>query len=243
MNKPEKPINLLAISASPRKNGNSMYLLERALKVLDDLVFPVNTQVISFSGKKIAPCVSCLCCKKNGGDCVIKDDFQSIRETWLRADCILYSIPVYVAGIPGQLKCFIDRLSNAELGLYPVRGMRHMKPIGVITQGGDFPGGQEYAMFDIMRHAAMASCIYTAPDGYFFGSGGWAGSGSTGTEMKRKTEADAPEMRETLKTAESIVRRIVEIAAMMNAGAEFYRDLLSPDPRYAHYFQLLDEKK
>jgi len=238
-----KPVNLLAISASPRRNGNSMFLMEEALKVTEESVFPVKTEIISFSGKKISPCISCLKCKKNGGDCIIRDDFQFIREAWLKADCILYSLPVYVAGIPGQLKCFIDRLSNSELDLFPIRGMRHMKPIGVITQGGDFPGGQEFAMFDIMRHAAMASCFYTAPDGYFFGSGGWAGSGSTGTELKRKTEADAPEMRETLKTARSTVKRIIEIAAMLNAGAEHYRSVLSTDPLYKHYYALLDQKE
>ena len=29
-----------------------------------------------------------------------------------KADAHLYSVPVYHVGIPGQVKCFIDRLGN-----------------------------------------------------------------------------------------------------------------------------------
>lgn len=228
-----KPIKLLAISASPRLRGNSQYLLERALEGLRDCGIPVEVTRYSFAGKSFRGCIGCLKCYGNGGQCVIKDDFQALRQLWLDSDCVIYCSPVYVAGIPGQLKCFIDRLNNSEFGLYPVLSVRHMKAIGAILQGGDFPGGQELGMVDIMRHAAMANCLYVAPDGSYFGSGGWA-DGPEGTELEKKAARGAPDASIMLNTAQSTVRRCVEMAAIVRCGAEVLSGELLKDQHYKY---------
>lgn len=226
-----KPIKVLGISASPRSNGNSVYLLHQALSVLSNSNFPTQITEYSFAGKNFHCCIGCLKCYDNGGRCVFSDDFTHLRQLWLESDCIIYCSPVYVAGIPGQLKCFIDRLNNSEFGYYPVRSIRHMKPIGAIMQGGDFPGGQELCMVDIMRHAAMANCIYIAPDGSYFGSGGWA-DGPDGIELKRKVSEKTLDAQIMIETAQSVVLRSVEMAAIIRTGINQLESTLKNDPHY-----------
>jgi multimeric flavodoxin WrbA len=107
-----KKVRLLGISASPRKLGNSRYLLERSLEAAEQAAPDrVRSELYSLAGKQIAPCISCFRCR-DLGDCAIADDFQDLRDKWAEADAIIYSVPVYHMGIPGQLKCFIDRLGN-----------------------------------------------------------------------------------------------------------------------------------
>ena len=110
-----RPVKVLAISASPRNPSNSEVFLQEALGVLPTLRIQTDVTVYHFRGKNFRPCIACLQCFKNGGMCILQDDFESLRQLWLAADCIIYSLPVYVVGIPGVLKCFLDRLHNATV--------------------------------------------------------------------------------------------------------------------------------
>jgi len=104
-----KSLRLLGISASPRGKGNSYYLLTIACRAAEEATQDVETEIYTFEKKNFAPCVHCYGCREDG-QCVIRDDFQSLAEKWFAADVILYSVPVYHMSIPGQLKCFLDRL-------------------------------------------------------------------------------------------------------------------------------------
>lgn len=234
-----KPVRLLAVSASPRKKGNSQFLLDTVLEYTKTLKFEVDIKRISLSDRKVEPCIGCLACYKNGGRCVLKDGFEDIRQLWKWADCILYCMPVYVAGIPGQLKCLFDRLSNADYGL-EIRGARHMKTIGAISQGGDFfGGGAELCMVDIMRHAAMMNCVYIPPDTSYIGSGGWVWD-SHCNAMKEKAGLMTEDYRLTLETAHSIIQRSVEMAAIIRSGCADLRDDLMEDAAYRYYLEKAD---
>lgn len=230
-----EPIRLLAISGSPRMKGNSQFLLDTVLKYASELKYEVELKRFSLAEKKIGPCIGCLACYKNGGNCVIKDQFEEARRLWKEADCVLYCLPVYVAGIPGQLKCFIDRLSNADYGL-PVRGTRYMKTIGVIAQGGDFfGGGAELCMIDIMRHAAMMNCVYIPPDASYIGSGGWVWDSHIHA-MREKSERMTEDYKMTVETARSILMRSVEMAAIIKSGAQIQKEKLEKDASYAYFY-------
>ena len=230
-----RPIKFLAISASPRRNGNTAYLMGRALESLQTSLFDVDIKTYTFSGKRFFPCCGCLKCYNNGGECIFKDDFDELRQLWLDADCILYASPVYHAGIPGQLKTFIDRLGNSLFGYYPVSCMRHMKIIGLISQGGDFPGGQELCAIDIMRHAALSDCLYIAPDGSYFCSSAWA-DGPNGIELAAKSTRKTPDIEISIKTAQSTVKRMIEMAAIVLAGAQMLEPKLKSDKYYTSLY-------
>ncbi len=99
-------MKILAIAASPRRNGNSETLLDRVLSgaakkgAVVKKVIPANLN--------IAPCNGCLACMKTG-ECVINDDMQALYEAMLAADVLLVASPIYFKGLPCQLKCIIDR--------------------------------------------------------------------------------------------------------------------------------------
>lgn len=235
-----KKVKLLAISASPRR-GNSQFILNEVLKCIPELSIPVEVKTYSFKGKNIKPCISCLRCYKNGGQCIIKDDFEELRQTWISSDAIIYSVPVYVVNIPGQLKCFIDRLHNSFIHYYDVPSMRHLKTIGFIAQGACIYGGQELAMLSIIQHAVLINSIPVAPDGSYIGSGGWTGLSQDSDAFKDKIKAGVEDTEITITTGRSIVHRAVELAAILKYGAIELQGILEKDPRYKPYLTRINE--
>ena len=132
---PDK-IDLLGICASPRQ-GNTLFLLQKALATA--ATFPesgqVSAELIELRARRIGACTGCEACARMKGECVIADDFQAIRDHWVKADVVLYATPVYHLGIPGQLKCFIDRLGNSQRKAHEVPSPRRLKVVGVISPG------------------------------------------------------------------------------------------------------------
>ena len=62
------------------------------------------------TGMNIKGCLACEACKKNGGNCVQKDDMETVNEAFLWADVIVFASPVFWGNISGQLKIAVDRL-------------------------------------------------------------------------------------------------------------------------------------
>ena len=99
--------NILIISGSPRKKGNSQLLCESFRKGAVEAGHCVN--LIRLADKNIHFCRACDACMKNGGTCILKDDMQYILEQFQQADVIVLATPVYFYGICAQMKTFIDR--------------------------------------------------------------------------------------------------------------------------------------
>lgn len=59
--------------------------------------------------KKIAGCLGCNACYRNGGTYVQKDDMAEIREKMLAADVIVLASPIYFYSMTAQMKAVIDR--------------------------------------------------------------------------------------------------------------------------------------
>lgn len=98
---------VLAIVSSPRKGGNSETLVERFTTGAKEVGHTVET--VFLRDKKIAPCIACEACLRNGGTCVQKDDMAEILAQIITADVIVLSTPVYYYSISAQLKMMIDR--------------------------------------------------------------------------------------------------------------------------------------
>ena len=236
-----KKVKLLGISASPRK-GNSQYLLEKALECVPELPIPIEINKYSFSGKKIGACIGCLKCYENGGQCIIKDDFEEIRQMWIASDAVIYSVPVYVVGIPGQLKSLLDRLHNSFYGYYEVPSMRHLKVIGCIAQGGCMYGGQDLAIQNIILHAALINSVAISPDGSYIGAGGWTGQKSDKNAFRDRDNDGFDDAKTTIKVSQSVVRRVVETAAIIKMGAIALKDVIKNDIRYGPYLKRITEE-
>lgn len=97
----------IGIVGSPRRNGNTEYLVKEALSVLKEE--EIETELIRLSGKEIKPCDGCLRCKKEMR-CVLEgDDFEAIYRKMREADGIILGSPVYFGSATPQLISLLDR--------------------------------------------------------------------------------------------------------------------------------------
>lgn len=104
--KGRKAMNVVILTGSPRKDGNTNTLAARfaeGAKAAGHAVFRFDA-----AEAKVAPCRACNACGMNG-PCVIKDDFEALREKLVAADVIAFATPMYYFGFSAQLKAVIDR--------------------------------------------------------------------------------------------------------------------------------------
>ncbi len=99
--------NVLILSGSPRKGGNSDLLCDEFMRGAMDAGNTVEK--IRVSEKKIGYCTACYYCQKSGGVCAKKDDMADVLQKMIDADVIVLSSPVYFYSIDAQLKTVIDR--------------------------------------------------------------------------------------------------------------------------------------
>jgi len=230
-------INILGICCSPRKDGNSQYLLERALEVdAEELKQLVDIKTYHIRGKKFWPCLACDKCfdGPSKGECVIKDDFQELRDLWLEADVIIYSTPVYHYNVPGQLKCFLDRFGNSINKYFQVSSPRFLKVIGAISQGSHFGAGQESAINFIIQHAVMKNCIPISGDGWesYLGAVGWTANLKDEGAIKQLSANNDNEALLAIKASKSLVVRAIETALILRMGGLQLASFLNNNPYY-----------
>lgn len=98
--------NVLIISSSPRKGGNSDILCDEFMRGAQE---SSNTaEKIFLKDMKIGYCMGCGACNLTH-KCVQKDDMAQLLEKMIKADVIVLATPVYFYTMDGQLKTFIDR--------------------------------------------------------------------------------------------------------------------------------------
>ncbi len=98
---------VLGLQGSPRKKGNTSYLLSTFMNEAEKL--GARTQVIDATQKNIIPCKEYIVCEKKGF-CPIDDDMKHEIYPLLReADVIVLASPVFFYNVTAQLKALIDR--------------------------------------------------------------------------------------------------------------------------------------
>lgn len=98
--------NILVLSGSPRKGGNSDILCDQF--VMGAKESGNEVEKIFISNKKIGYCTGCYACEKTG-KCAQKDDMAEILEKMIKADVIVMATPVYFYSLDAQIKTLIDR--------------------------------------------------------------------------------------------------------------------------------------
>ena len=103
-------MKVIAVNGSPRKDGNTAFALRLAAEVLSRE--GIETEVVHVGGLQIHVCVGCgYCMTSERNLCVFKDDIVAEAVPKMReADGIILGAPTYYAGIPGTMKCFLDRV-------------------------------------------------------------------------------------------------------------------------------------
>ncbi len=97
----------LGLQGSPRKNGNTSFLLSAFMNELEKL--GAQIKIIETNKKEIMPCIECSVCEEEGL-CPLDDDMNSEIYSLLRkADIIVIATPIFFYSAPAQLKALIDR--------------------------------------------------------------------------------------------------------------------------------------
>ncbi len=187
-------MNVLGISSSPRRSGNTVTLIEEVLA--GARTEGAETDLFSLAGKEIKPCDGCNACFKTGS-CHIDDDMAAVYEKMAAADGIIFGTPVYFYGMPAQLKALIDRTYAPP----PGGGRMTNKVGGIVVVAGSV--GVIDVVKDLYFYFAVKRML----------PGGWLGAYATGKgDIQSKTGA--------LKAAHELGRETVQMAAQ---GFQFPR--------------------
>ena len=119
-------MNILILSGSPRKGGNTELLAEAFAKGAAE---HHHVEIVSVRDYKVNPCLGCNACFKTNGICAQKDDMAIIYEMMNQADMLVIASPVYFYGFSAQLKAVIDRFHN------PIRDSFHIKKMALLLVG------------------------------------------------------------------------------------------------------------
>jgi len=101
-------MNIIGINASPRKEGNTAWIVNKILEGAKEQ--GAETGSFNFSDLDIKPCRGCWGCHKGDQGCVIKDDMQKLNDAIDHANAIVFGSPIYMMQMSAQAKIIIDRM-------------------------------------------------------------------------------------------------------------------------------------
>jgi multimeric flavodoxin WrbA len=152
-------VKLLALSSSPRRDGNSRILADAVLDGAREQGHA--TELVHVDDHVSAFVRDCRRCRGADGRCTIGDGFEALLyDHVLPADGLVFATPIYWYGMSGQLKTFLDRLFCYIAASHPgaedvVSGLLD-KPLALVLSSEEtYPGAgagivhqvQEYARY------------------------------------------------------------------------------------------------
>ncbi len=188
-------VKIIGIIGSPKKDGNTAYLVETALKSAKSA--GADTDIINLESVNIEPCVGCDICKAMG-ECAIYDDIREILEIMMESDGMIIGSPVYFGSVTSQLKILIDRSR-------PLRGSFRLKNkvCGAIAVGDSRNGGLESTISVIHNFLLIHDAIIVG-DGAPMAHYGGTGVGDTKIDEIG------------IKTSQNLGKRVTELAMRLN---------------------------
>lgn len=145
-------MRILAIQTSPNEEGLTATLARATLEGARQE--GAQVELVNLNSQDIAPCRACgdgwghHFADSSGigpGECILDDDFASLRERIVRADGLVFCSPVYFWDLSESARVFLDRLRRSH---YPVRATSPLngKPvISIAAAGGSGNGAVEAA--------------------------------------------------------------------------------------------------
>lgn len=109
-------MRVLVLNGSPRgTQSNTLQLTEAFIRGIQSMA-ECEVERISVCQKEIRDCLGCFgCWTKTPGKCVIQDDMEQILNSYLAADIVIWSFPLYYYGMPSRIKALMDRLLPLNL--------------------------------------------------------------------------------------------------------------------------------
>jgi arsenate reductase len=98
---------VIGFQGSPRKRGNTSFLLSAFMQALEKL--GAQTRIIDVAQKNIIPCREYVVCEKKGY-CPIDDDLKTEIYPLIRqAEVVVLASPIFFYNMTAQLKAVVDR--------------------------------------------------------------------------------------------------------------------------------------
>ncbi len=159
-------MKVLAINGSPRKGGNTEYLLKTVLEVLESE--GIETELIQIGRTNIRGCIACgMCIKNKDKRCAVDGDiFNDVFTKMRDADGLLLGSPTYFTDVSAEMKALIDRsgyVAAVNRGLF-----RHKVGAAVVA----VRRGGAIHVFDTINHLFQMSQMFVVGSTYWnFGIG------------------------------------------------------------------------
>ncbi|MBW2338047.1 MAG: flavodoxin family protein [Deltaproteobacteria bacterium] len=116
---------IIAIYGSPRRNGNTATLLQKAVEGARD--GGAEVEEIVLRDLKMSPCLEIYGCK-NAGECQLKDDFQTARNQILASQGLMLASPVFFYTVSAHTKILMDRFQSLWVKKYWIDETRKGQP-------------------------------------------------------------------------------------------------------------------
>ena len=110
-------MKILGFNGSARKNGNSMKLLNEAVRGAQEE--GAEVEIIQLYEKNFKGCRSCFACKRKspmyGKGCAMKDDFSEIMAQMLQVDGWIFASPIYMGHTSSSMSALLERFHFSHL--------------------------------------------------------------------------------------------------------------------------------
>lgn len=157
-------IKCLGIGCSPRSNGNTSLLLERAMQGALDA--GAQGETIYLRDYEFSPCIACDGCHR-AGQCIVKDEMQILYPKLLEADRLILAAPIFSMGLNALGKSFIDRGQRFWATKYVLHQPVAARPKGperrgiyLSAAGTDLPGVFDCAIRTVKYYYKMIDVHY-----------------------------------------------------------------------------------
>ena len=111
--------NILVLTGSPRKNGNTAKMVEAFSKGAQAAGHTVT--LYNAAEKDIKGCINCNTCFSKGTACSIADDFNELAPLVEQADMLIFATPLYWFSFPAKLKAALDKFYSFLIGKRPMK--------------------------------------------------------------------------------------------------------------------------
>jgi multimeric flavodoxin WrbA len=110
--------NVLILNGSPRKHGNTVYLIGKLTEGIRDTHPDAQIDVANLAFMKIGPCRACDACRNESRKqeyCIFNDDMSGLYDQLIQADAFVIASPIYWFTVSSFVKLFLDRLHGLRL--------------------------------------------------------------------------------------------------------------------------------
>ena len=102
-------MKVVAFNGSPRKDGNTVCLINRVAAVLRSE--GIDTEIVQVGGVLVHGCAACFQCRtRPDGTCCQSDAMNGWIAKMREADGVILGSPTYFADITSEMKALVDRV-------------------------------------------------------------------------------------------------------------------------------------